>query len=743
MAVVLVAAGALWWFGRHQPEPARDEPVAYVPNAACVECHEAQAKAWSTSHHAHAMAPASADSVLGSFDGSEVRHDDVTTRFLRRDGKFVVHTDGPDGTPGDFDVAYTFGVDPLQQYLLALPGGRLQALTIAWDTRRKRWFDLQPDEKTPPGDVLHWTGRYQSWNTMCASCHSTNLVKGYDAASDAFHTTWSETPVTCQSCHGPGARHVAWARAKSSGDDGLVPIASSAAREIETCAPCHARRSELSATPIPGAPLYDGYLPALLTEGLYYADGQQEGEVYVYGSFRQSRMYQAGVRCSDCHAPHSTTLRAEGNALCVRCHQATPDTTVFPGLVAKTYDTPEHHFHAPGSPGAQCVACHMPERNYMIIDARRDHAIRVPRPDLTVKIGAPNACTACHTERDAQWAADAVVRWYGLAQSQKPHYGEAIAAARAGRPGGRTGLERIVVDARQPAIVRATAIDLLGRYPGANVSAIAAATRDADPAVRVAAVGSLEQIPAPQRVGLVAPALGDARRAVRIEAARVLSSATGTLDPAQRAAYDAAMAEYKSAQAINLDMPGSHLNLAVVSERDPVHAEASYRAALRLDPAFTPARLNLARLLGELGRQGDAATVLREGIDRVPTEGELHYSLGLVLAESGNLAEAATALGRAAELLPGRARVQYNHALALQQLGRRGDAEQAFGRALTLDPGDPAITYAVAVFYAQQQNWPRALALADRLAELAPGDAAAQRFIAELRRTASADVTSP
>ena len=177
----------------------QDTHAEYVRNAVCIECHEAAAKDWAASHHYQAMAPANDATVLGDFSGTEFARDGVVSRFLHRDGKFVVHTDGSDGTLADFDVAYTFGVRPLQQYLIAQPGGRLQGLTIAWDTERRRWFHLYPDEKTPPGDVLHWTGRYQSWNAMCAPCHSTNLQKNYDARADRYVTTWSEINVSCQS----------------------------------------------------------------------------------------------------------------------------------------------------------------------------------------------------------------------------------------------------------------------------------------------------------------------------------------------------------------------------------------------------------------------------------------------------------------------------------------------------------------------------------------------------------------
>src|SRR5262249_32940180 len=312
----LAATGVLaWWWLRPREAPvSRRQPVAYVSNGACAECHPAQAAAWETSHHARAMAPATDATVLGDFGGAEFDHAGVKSKFFRRDDRFFVHTDGPDGTLADFPVAFTFGVAPLQQYLIELPGDRLQALTIAWDTERRRWFHLYPEEQTPPGDVLHWTGRYQGWNAMCAPCHSTDVRKNYDAEADRYRTTWSEVNVSCQSCHGPGAQHVGWVRAAGhTGDDGLVDFkAGGPAREIEVCAPCHARRSELTAAPVPGEPLYDDYLPALLTEDLYHADGQQLGEVYEYGSFPQSPMYLAGVRCPDCHRPPRPALAAQG-----------------------------------------------------------------------------------------------------------------------------------------------------------------------------------------------------------------------------------------------------------------------------------------------------------------------------------------------------------------------------------------------------------------------------------------------
>lgn len=261
---------------------------------------------------------------------------------------------------------------------------------------KRRWFHLLPAEKAPAGDVLHWTGRCQTANTMCIGCHTTGIQKRYDAAADRFDSWWQEANVSCQACHGPGGRHLEWVRSRSQGTPVAEPageryglsLASTSAtprQQVDNCAACHSRRIELTATFVPGVARWDQQLPMLLTEPLYHADGQQLDEVFVDGSFRQSKMYQAGVSCSTCHDSHSGKLRRTGNSLCTHCHSPTPGDRGFP-RAGGLYDTPAHHFHAPGSPGAQCVACHMPSKTYMQIQARPDHSLRVPRPDLSDRL---------------------------------------------------------------------------------------------------------------------------------------------------------------------------------------------------------------------------------------------------------------------------------------------------------------------------------------------------------------------
>jgi predicted CXXCH cytochrome family protein len=748
--VFFAVLGGLYWAMRNgdlsRAVSAPQRPT-FVDNSTCVQCHQAEARAWSGSHHAKAMARATPATVLGDFGGVDFEHKGVVSRFFRKADRYFVHTDGPDGKLADFEIAYTFGVDPLQQYLIELPGGRLQALTIAWDVARRRWFYLLPEENAPPGDLLHWTGRGQNANTTCIACHTTGFEKRYDASADTFASRWSEINVSCQSCHGPGAAHVAWAKTKAPADKTgpRYGLATDFARmdpqaRVETCAMCHSRRAELTGTFDAGQPFMDQFLPVALGAGLYHVDGQQEGEVYAFGSFRQSKMYRLGVTCTDCHDAHTSKLKAEGNAVCTQCHSPTGDRR-FP-TAAKLFDDPSHHHHQPGSKGAECTSCHMPATNYMVVHSRPDHSLRVPRPDLSVSLGTPNACSGCHADKPASWAVEAIDRWYGADRPRPAHFAEALAAGRAGKADAVPKLDSLAGEADMPAIVRASALDLLRGYGDAGLPAATRALSDPDPAVRRAAVAAMERARPGTRLAQVGPLLSDPLRAVRIEAARVLSSVPAIeFDPTMRAKFDAALAEFQTVHNATLDLPGSHLNLAVVAENQgqPAEAEQRYRTALRLDPDFTPARLNLARLYSTTGKPQEAERLLREGLARLPNQGDLHYSLGLLLAEQRRLAEAITALGDAARLLPDRPRAQYNYALALQQAGRRPEAEIALLKAQALAPSDRSIAYALAVFYSQDRRWFLAIPWAEKLVTLDPIDPQAQQFLTQLRANARRD----
>lgn len=652
---------------------ARDAPATFVGREACASCHQEEDRLWQGSHHDLAMQEVDETTVLGAFDGRSGAHLGDPATFFRRDDDFYVRTTGGDGEMRDFAIAYTFGAMPLQQYLVAFPDGRYQALAWAWDSRPagdggQRWFHLY-DEAIAPGDALHWSGGYQNWNSMCGECHSTGFEKNFDFATRRFNTTFAEIDVACEACHGPGSRHADWADNPSLGIDeskGLVvdlvdpgrdswaldPLSGKsrrvaplpAFRELETCGRCHARRTPIvdDREPKDGRPLLDTHRLALLDEPLYHADGQIREEVYVVGSFMQSKMHGAGVTCSDCHEPHSLGLRAMGNDLCGRCHLATQ------------YDTPAHHFHQDGGAGSSCVDCHMPSQVYMGVDSRRDHSLRVPRPDLSLELGTPNACNSCHGERSPRWAADTVASWYG--PERKPHYGEALAAGREGRPGAHQALIAAAADSAVPAIARGTALALLRRYPSADAAlAIERALADDEPLVRLGAVIGAEAVVPEARRSLVSPLLADPLRAVRIEAARVLATVPLNLwTPSERNALALALAELEAAEQALAERPEAHLNrgwlAAVRGELD--HAELAFRAALSLDPLFVPAYVNFAELERQRGRDAAGEPILRKALEVAPEDANVHHALGLLLVRQKRLGEALPVLARAVELAP-------------------------------------------------------------------------------------------
>jgi tetratricopeptide (TPR) repeat protein len=704
----------------------------YTGRETCVDCHKEQEKQWTGSHHDLAMQEATAGTVLGNFDDASLTHYGITSQFFRKDNRFIVRTEGPDGKLQDYEIAYTFGVYPLQQYLVSFPNGRLQALPLAWDSRMKeeggqRWFHLYPDEKLAPGDALHWTGPDQNWNYMCAECHSTELRKNYDQASDTFNTTWSEINVSCEACHGPGSQHVAWARKEPGSEQfsetrGLVarfderkdvawtmdPKTGNASRsrprstdsEIEVCAQCHSRRSSISQDYVPGNPFMDHYVPSLLVEGLYHADGQIDDEVYVYGSFLQSRMYAAGVTCSDCHEPHSLALRAPGNDVCAQCH-----------LPAK-YDRKSHHFHEPGSEGASCAECHMPPKNYMVVDPRHDHSMRIPRPDLSVKLGTPNACNNCHADRDADWAAQQIKTWYGDVLPGYQTYAEALHAARRDAQGAGDALAAVIKSAKTPDIAKATAVAELGPYLNRETFEVFIETlEDPDPMVRLAGTRVLDSLPDELRIPLAARRLDDPVRTIRMEAARVLASAPEeALTESQRGSLDRAMEEYRQALMVNAERAESQTSLGdlLVRTGDQAGATQAYLKAVELDPTFIPAYANHADFLRHQGRDDSAEERLRAALEVDPQSAAIHHALGLTLVRRKSLDEAVEHLRLASELSPDDARYVYVYAVALESLGQRRNAIDILTTAHERYPGNRDILSALASFHMKQGDQEKA-----------------------------------
>ncbi len=725
--------------------------AGFTGSDTCKSCHPDQHALWRGSHHDLAMQRPGAGTVLGNFDNAQITYNGITTRFFRRGDKYMVNTDGEDGKPQDFEVAYVFGMYPLQQYLLPLSRGRLQALSIAWDARPaaeggQRWYHLYPDEKIDYKDPLHWTGPYQNWNTSCAECHSTDVKKNYNAATHAFDTTFAELNVSCEACHGPGGEHIALAEADklTGAKNGGFPTALAQRGEwrldkdariahrasplnsnaqIDSCGRCHSRRGTLGAYHY-GAPLLDTHRLAMPQAPLYYHDGQIRDEVYEYGSFVQSKMHQAGVVCSNCHDPHSLKLRAEGNGVCAQCH------------LPAAFDSAQHHHHKPGSAGAQCANCHMPETTYMGVDARRDHSLRVPRPDLSVVMGTPNACNQCHADKDAPWALEALRQWGIEFRDTGSHPARAFERIAQGDTRAVPQLAQLAMDTDTPPIWRATAMEALGQTGGRD--ALQTATQllyDDEPMLRTSTVRALEFLPLQQRLQLLDHLIDDPVIAVRMEVAASLAGVPlDQIPPEQATRLRALFEEYVRVLTQDADMPGAQLQLGVfyISRGDEKAAEAAYREALRLNPQLIPAHLNLADLLRGQGKDDAARDVLLQALAVAPNHGPTLHALGLLETRSGQRELALKYLKQAAELETEGTRHRFVYSIALHDLGQPDAAITQLQALLRSVPHSEEVLLALANYSAELGQREKALNYAKTLTEIAPGNRGYQQLYQQL-----------
>ena len=757
-AVLVLAAGVLWQTRIQTTGNAKQPPktLAFVGSETCIGCHQEAGRLWHDSQHAHAMAHATEETVLGDFDDATFVYGDVTSRFFKKDDKFFVETDGPDGALETFEVKYTFGLEPLQQYLIEFPDGRVQALTIAWDSRRKaeggqRWSHLYPDEIIAHDDPLHWTKLQQNWNFMCAECHSTGLAKNYDPATDSFDSTWHEISVGCEACHGEGSAHVAWAKSWSpfaeedkskgllarfdertgvtwtqdaaTGQPRRTPRPANLRKEVEMCGRCHARRGQISEAFVPGRSLSDTHTVALIARDLYQPDGQMLDEVYNYGSFLQSKMFAAGVTCSNCHEPHSAKLRSEGDQVCLQCHA---------GSYAET-----GHTHHEGESAPGCVACHMPAREFMVIDTRHDHSFRVPRPDLSVTLGVDNACTDCHTDKPAHWAAAIIENWYGPERKGSQSFGPAFHAAWTGKPNAEALLQAVAIDPKTPAFARASALAELMAFPSAETgAAMREGLADPDPLVRLAALDHLQTAQPGHLWPIVGPLLDDPVRGVRVKAALLLAGTPPqSLSPADRARLANAETEFMAAQRLNADRPEGRAVLGryYLRRGDLAKAEEEYRAALRLSPHFAPAAVNLADLYRYSDRDEEGVAVLHEALALSPNSGDLHHALGLALVRLKKPEEALEELRLAAELEPDRARYAYVYAIGLESQERRTDAINVLKKSLERHQSDRETLLGLINFSSAEGDLTAALRYAEQLAKFEPDNKNLKQMIESLK----------
>ncbi len=711
---------------------------AYVEETACSSCHADQAAAFATSHHAQAMALATDNTVLADFNNTSFEGSGVKAAFFRKDGRFLVRTEGPDGKEAEFEVKYTFAYEPLQQYLIDLGGGKLQTLDIAWDTQNKKWFWLGTGSPAKPGSTFHWTGPFYRWNRTCIDCHSTDPQTNFRPQTNTYESSYVATSIGCQSCHGGGAAHVKWATAKHGpATEPAEPTLGLSKVSMDTCLACHSRRTRLVGNYQPGGSFLDNFSPAMLRNDLYFPDGQILDEVFEYGSFQQSKMARAGVTCFDCHLPHEGNVKAMGNALCTQCHTQDAPERFAANDPSGDFDTPAHTHHPEGSTGALCANCHMPERTYMKVDPRRDHSFVIPRPDLSELYGTPNACTSCHDGKTNVWAATTLDTWFGKGWRDRQTIAHAFGRAVKSDAASLEALRALVGDGKQAGIVRGTAITEMSRLAGADAAAdVKAATEDNDPLVRLGAAEAASNLPPEFRLDAIGRLLGDEKRAVRVAAAKALGS-TQSLDflGDQRRDFDSAVADLKAYVEANADIAETQSTYGtfLLEQGHQQEAEKTLRQAVELDPSLSGARINLAELYRATGDGAKSQQTYAEAVSANPDRADLRFGHGLSLVRQKAMEEAIHELEMAVRLEPGNTRYRMTAAVALDSVGHTDQAFALFDPDQADATADANLLGTAIQMGLKLGLYPETLSFATALARLQPDNQQVAELVRQLQ----------
>ncbi|MNS63448.1 cellulose synthase subunit BcsC [compost metagenome] len=696
-----------------------NENGTYTGDQSCKNCHKNEHKEWTESHHFMSMLTPSEKTVKGDFNNTTFTTDGITSRFFKRGNKYFINTEGDDGKNHDYEVKYTFGFTPLQQYLVEFPGGRMQVPRVSWDCKQKKWFNQYGNQNISSHDWLHWTGNSQNWNTMCASCHSTNLQKNYNDKTDTYNTTYSVINVSCESCHGAGKQHIDYIKGEDYKDGEKIKGSflklikkDNQLKEINTCAPCHARATEISNNHINSNEIMDNYIPQIPDTEFFFADGQIDDEDYIYTSFLQSKMFSQGVQCSNCHNPHSTKLKQIGNQTCLQCHNS------------QKYDLPTHTFHPTGSKSALCVSCHMPGKIYMGNDFRHDHSFRVPRPDLSVTYGTPNACKNCHQEKSNKSLADAIVKWYG--PKRKYHFSDDLIPGSQMNSQSEIHLKKLIENTQTPNIIKATAAFYLGGIQTeTSLNTLLKCLHSKDAQVRYRALRSLSDFQPMSWINEVGPLLSDKVRAVRIAAADLYITISREQIPSQyNEVFTAAHKELKKYLQYQTDFSVGNIMLAdyYLKLEDYGNAAKYYEKGLKKDSQMNYALLNLSTTYNLLGNNEKAMKSLESALKNDSKNERIHYNMALLYNEMNNKPEAEKSFAKAVALKSDNPRVYYNYSLLLIQNKKFKDAEIVLRKGITINPSASELYYALTFLYIQTNKITNAKKTAQQLKQLAPNN---------------------
>lgn len=675
----------------------------------CLGCHPSEVKAWQSSHHFFAMQEATAQFIQGDFSNTLYQDESGWTRFYQQNGGYFIETGKPNQQGESYPVKYTFGVEPLQQILVDIGQGRLQAYTVAWDSRSKaeggqRWYNLYQNTHEAESP-FYWKGQFNNWNARCAQCHSTGLQRHYEVESDHYQTTWKAINVSCESCHGNANRHIELKKnnleATHSGFESPLNRRSSWVFEegnptavlankgtvfstqglLDECAACHSRRISLIDGEERGQ-FSQHFIPRLAIPELYHLDGQIRDEVYVYGSFTQSKMSSSGVSCTHCHDSHTAKVFTLDNALCAQCHLPTE------------FDTQAHTLHKENTSGSQCIDCHMPYTTYMGVDNRRDHAFRVPNPWVSEAFGNKDVCVECHTDKNSQWSQMQLEQKREAIFGDFSDIGPAVLLNQQQPKQGQANIRKWVRDLRQPEMRRAVLVTYLDVHQADNLETLFQLSSDPSYLVKLAVLQVLERADFAAQVQIGFGLLYDENKNVRLEAIQLLAPALRQSIPQEaRAPLEEKLRESIATYQAQQDLLSAQLALGDLAYKvgNIAQAKVQYENAIQIEPAFLPAKVNLASILRESGELKASKSLLHQVLDVEPNQALALFNLGLVHILESDIGQAVALLEKASDLEPENTQYGLTYLLALERKGEKVRALLELERLKVLTPNDPVL----------------------------------------------------
>ncbi len=658
-----------------------------ISNQQCISCHQQSHETWQKSDHAKAMAIADKNSVLANFNNVDVEHYGQKAHFFIKDNLYQV-TINYDEKLDTYPIKYTFGHFPLQQYLVETEKGRLQVLPFAWDSRTKadggqRWYHNYSHEEIRPEDRLHWRQPLQNWNGMCADCHSDGLVRNYNKETNTFTSQFDNINVGCLSCHGdmsahaktskPNKRNIANDITSQKHPTGqwLRTVTDKTAKWqgtkrdnsfMDGCFACHSLRAPLTDGISANKPFLDQFTPQLPAAPNYHVDGQINEEVYVYGSFLQSKMYGKGVNCLDCHDKHTMKLKAEGNGLCLQCHGG------------EVYNRKSHHQHQETSTGAQCVNCHMPTNRYMGVDDRRDHSFKIPRPDLSAQFNTPNACTQCHDDKSNQWASDNLEKWHGKPKALLKSK-QFLMTLNSGQAINLEDHLSIIADTKLDVISRASALQMLNLTTQMiTIEILKPYLIHQEDLIRLSAASAALLLTPEVRILHLSPLLTDKLKAIRVVAARSL--VTSKVAAKHQQVFNNAFRELIISNELTSWRGEGRANQAILAleNGEAKKAEKALKAVIDIEPYFDVGYINLADLYRTQQRPAQVASVLAKGMKNLPKTGGLKYAYALHLVRTQQHDKALGFFEKATLLEPSSEQYLYAYILSLDGQGETVNA---------------------------------------------------------------------